>query len=790
MNNTARLILLGEIRTFFIAATFVGLWLGSPGCAHPQETTGDDRTLSPYFFIPGGAPGVDRLPLKSTTARVRIVGPIAEVAVTQLYRNQGPRPFEAIYVFPASTRAAVHGLRMSVGDRLVEAVVRERGQARADYEQARAQGRTAALLEQQRPNVFQMNVANILPGDEVKVELRYTEVIVPDEGVYEFVFPTVVGPRYSTQPAGGAPDSERWLESPYQHEGQAPTYTFDFAANITAGVPIVRVDCPSHRTEVSWRGRSKAHVQLSRGEAATANRDVVLRYQLASGRIEAGVQLLRWRGENFFLLTAQPPARPAAEEILPREYIFVVDTSGSMHGFPLEVAKTLLRNLLASLRPSDSFNVLLFAGSSALLAERSLPAGEANVKRALELIDRQQGGGGTELVPALRRAFALPRGEGTSRTIVVVSDGYVTVEKEAFELVRTNLDRANLFAFGIGTSVNRVLIEGLARAGLGEPFVITNREQAAPAAARFRRMIASPVLADLRLEFDGFETYDLEPAHLPDLLGERPVVVVGKWRGPASGRIVLRGRGAAGPYRTSFEVAAAQPADGEALRYLWARRRIARLSDDQTLDHDPRRAAETTRLGLAYNLLTEFTSFVAIDRSVRADGRPAETVQQPLPLPAGVSDRAVRDKAVTYLGMAPAPVSMVNGEYLLLPEEQTRGLQEAAKKDEGGAARWRGNEAGARQPSQEVECVERAMSRWVFPGSAGETTVVLTLKKIAGRVRIERINSVGFLPRSSLRPLVAAELSVLGRCFRLHARLTLKLSINSAGVVTRLEVLP
>lgn len=779
-----------RVQTWLVAAVLVGLAFAAGAGAQTPEVTGGDRTLSPYFFIPGGDPDVDRLPLKSTGAEVRIAGPIAEVRVTQVYRNDGRRTIEAIYVFPASARAAVHGLRMTLGDRVIEAVVKERGQARADYEHARSAGQTASLLEQKRPNVFQMNVANILPGDKVQVELLYTELIVPDEGVYEFVYPTVVGPRYSNRPAAGAADTERWVETPYRHQGEAPTYAFDFAATISTGLPIVSVSCPSHRTDVTWQGRSEAHVRLARGESGGGNRDLVLRYQLAGGRIETGLLLHRGGSENFFLLTVQPPARPMLEEIPPREYVFVVDVSGSMHGFPLEVAKTLLRDLIGSLRPTDTFNVLLFAGSSSVLAERSLPASEAHVRRALDVIDRQQGGGGTELVPALRRALALPRGEGVSRTVVVITDGYVSVEKEAFALVRDNLDRANLFAFGIGTSVNRMLIEGMARAGMGEPFVVAKPEQAAAQAERFRRTIATPVLAGVSLALEGFDAYECEPAHLPDLLVERPVVVVGKWRGPASGRIVLRGQGASGAFRAAFEVAAPKDTGGEALRYLWARRRIAEIGDDYSLDRDPARAAEVTRLGLAYNLLTEFTSFVAVDTRVRGDGRPGETVQQPLPLPEGVSDLAVGGVARVKLAAAPIAVPgthEVSGG--VFAEEVTPGSRDAAK-SEGQTQRPAGNEAHDRRESDEMRCLEAVVRAWAFPVASGETTLIVTLRVRSGRATIERLESSGPLGAASARSAIAAGLAELGRCLGGDGSVRVRVVVNGAGAVTRVEVLP
>ena len=221
------------------------LWPGW-GQARPAES--EDRTLSPYFFVKSDNPQVDQLPLKSTAAQVRIAGVIADVLVTQVYKNEGRDPLEAVYVFPASTRAAVYGMKMAIGKRMIEAKIKKREEARRDYEQAREQGKTASLLEQQRPNVFQMNVANILPGDEIKVELKYTELLVPTDRVYEFVYPTVVGPRYSNQPETSAPASEHWVKNPYHRQGENPAYRFDLNLTLAAGLPIQDLACPSHRS--------------------------------------------------------------------------------------------------------------------------------------------------------------------------------------------------------------------------------------------------------------------------------------------------------------------------------------------------------------------------------------------------------------------------------------------------------------------------------------------------------------------------------------------------------------
>ncbi len=307
--------------------------------------------------------------------------------------------------------------------------------------------------------------------------------------------------------------------------------------------------CPSHKVRIGYDGPAAARIALDPAEKSGGNRDFILRYRLAGGSIETGLLLFQGEPENFFLLMVQPPKKVAEKAIPPREYIFVVDVSGSMHGFPLDISKTLLRDLIGGLRPEDRFNVVLFAGGSSVLAEQSIPASAANIQRGVNLIDRQRGGGGTNLLAALRRALALPKTEGCSRTVVIATDGYVNVETEAFDLIRHNLGRANLFAFGIGSSVNRLLIEGMARVGMGEPFVVTRAEEAPAMAGRLRELIRTPVLTAVELDFEGFEAYDVEPVSIPDVLAERPVVVFGKWRGQAAGTIRVSGKSGGGAFR-------------------------------------------------------------------------------------------------------------------------------------------------------------------------------------------------------------------------------------------------
>jgi Ca-activated chloride channel family protein len=622
---------------------FAGWILSAFALGAEASEIGVDKTLSPYFFVPSGDFRTDRLPLKSTAVEATVSGVIADVVVKQTYKNEGTRGLEAQYIFPGSTRAAVYGLTLKIGERVIEAKVREKEKAKAEYTQAKSEGKSAALLEQHRPNVFQMSVANILPGDEVRVELRYTELLVPTDGIYSFVYPTVVGPRYSNQPEATAPASERWIANPYLKEGEESTSAFSLKLVLNAGMPIQDVTSASHKIDVQFEAADRALVNLAGTGRNENDRDFILDYRLAGQQIASGVLLYQGDRENFFLAMLEPPKDVQAQQIPPREYVFVLDVSGSMHGFPLDTAKTLMRDLIGRLKPNDTFNVLLFSGANELMAERSIPASPENVQSAIRFIDAPQGSGGTELLPALQRALGVPADEQRSRSLVVVTDGYVAVETEAFDLIRNNLGHANVFAFGIGSSVNRFLIEGLAKAGLGEPFIVTEPGRASLEADRFRRYIESPVLTHIEHRFDGFDAYDVQPVSIPDLFAQRPVILFGKWRGEPNGSLTVTGSTGAGPFRKQLDLGELEPRqDNAALRYLWARRKLAELADYEKVRPDAELAREITTIGLTYNLLTSHTSFIAVDQVVRnANPVQSETVKQPLPLPAGVSNQAV-----------------------------------------------------------------------------------------------------------------------------------------------------
>ncbi|HKP68913.1 MAG TPA: VIT and VWA domain-containing protein [Pyrinomonadaceae bacterium] len=597
-----------------------------------------DKTLSPYFFVKGD-PAVDHLPLKDTHVEISVSGVIADVRVVQTYNNEGTRPIHATYVFPASTRAAVYGMRMTIGDDVIVAKIKEREQAKQEFEAAKKEGKSASLLEQARPNVFTMSLANLIPNESVEIELRYTELLVPTDGVYEVVYPTVVGPRYNSESAN---EDNKFVATPYTKDGENPTGTFNISTRIAAGVPLRDLECKSHQMQSDWTGESVARLTFATPDRFQGNRDFILHYRLAGDEIASGLILYQGEGENFFLYMAQPPKRVEVADIPPREFVFVVDVSGSMDGFPLDTSKKLLDDLISRMRPNDFFNVVLFAGDSTALSDTPLPANRENIARALQLIEQQRGAGGTELLPAIKQAMALKTEPGVSRSLVLITDGYVSVEEGVFKYIRQNLGEANMFAFGIGAGVNRYLIEGVAKAGLGEPFIVEDPARAQDVADKFREYIQSPVLTDIQVHANGFEIYDVQPTAFPDLLAQRPIVLFGKWRGSPSGTIELRGKSGRGDFVSTLDVASYAPDEGNrALRYLWARTRIAELSDYGFGEVTDDAVKQITSLGLKYNLLTRYTSFIAVREKVVNPNGDAADVKQPLPLPVGVSELAI-----------------------------------------------------------------------------------------------------------------------------------------------------
>lgn len=668
-----------------------------------QDNTDDaDRIQAPYFLIlnensAGADSTVDCFPLKATSVTTNISGVIAETYVVQTYTNEGTTPISARYVFPTSSKTTVHGMKMQIGNQIVTAQIKEKEEAKTEFETAKSEGKSASLLEQKRPNVFTMDVANIMPGDTACIELHYTELITPVEGIYEFIFPTVTGPRYagasqtdtangsagadsdgssssesaassdsssdseSAASFNGSSDSESaassddssgsddgWLSSPYLLEGATPPGEYSITVNLSTGVPITEISCKSHQITVEKDGESKAAVTLSDPEDYAGNRDFILKYKLIGDSVQSGLVLTSTANEqtgasdNYFMLMVQPPERFTVDDIPPREYIFVLDVSGSMWGYPLDTAKDLLKSLVLGLRDTDSFNLVLFSDDTILLSPESLPATADSIQSATDLIDEEKRGGGTSMLPALKKAVDIPSGTDAARSIIVITDGYISNELEIFDLINENMDSASFFSFGIGSSVNDYLINGIAQSGMGEAFIVTDKADADDCAARFRTYVESPLLTDITIDYDGFEVYDVEPSTPSILYASRPIVLFGKWNGTPSGTITVTGKTGDQNYVQEIPLNdVAVEEDNEAVRYLWARTRLDRLAGYGSVRNDSSAKEAITQIGLEYSMTTPYTSFIAVIDTVRNETGDSQDVNQPLPLPLNVSNLAI-----------------------------------------------------------------------------------------------------------------------------------------------------
>ncbi len=649
-----------------------------------------NKNLSPYFLVLSKEGEIAKLPLKSTKVDVKISGVIADVNVRQVYTNTGKSTIEAIYVFPASTQAAVYDMIMTVDGREIRAVIKEKQQARRMYDKAKREGRTSSLLEQERTNVFKMKVANILPGATVNVDMKYTELLIPSNKIYEFAYPTVVGPRYTSSDEMSDSNVESWTKNPYLEEGVKPTSSFDLQLGLSTRIPIKDLTCETHKNEISYSSKSNAKFTLK--ESDGGNRDFILKYRLAGNAIESGVLTYSdTNGENYFLAMMQPPRRPSARDIPAREYVFIVDVSGSMRGFPLTISKLTLTNLLNELNKNDLFNIVFFAGSENLYSEESLPVTNENIDKAIDFMESQSGYGGTELITALKRAMNLNSKKNYARSFVILTDGYVSVENETYDYIRDHLGEANFFSFGIGSSVNRGIIEGMAHIGYGEAFVATTPTEANKISRKLINYISKPVLTNIKYQFSGIEAYDVLPKQIPDLFTERPLIISGKFKGRAKGTLEIKGLSGKKQFSNTLEIKSDTPETTSALKHLWAREKIRLLADYYDLRADEKKKKELIDLSLKYNLLTQFTSFIAIDSVVSNEGGKQESVQQALPLPQGVSKFAIRRPNKIKSGIAlpppPAPknsnvLNIVDYDMEICEELEIQVIEESEEEDE------------------------------------------------------------------------------------------------------------
>jgi Ca-activated chloride channel family protein len=645
-------------RALRLAMTFALLTLlirpgGVAPSAHADdfEQTGDSGGL--VARRPDGSP-IGACPLKHTDVAVEVAGFVARVVVTQTFANPLPDPVEAVYTFPLSDRAAVDDMTMRTGDRVIRGEIQRREDARRTYEAARAAGKLTSLLDQERPNVFTQSLANVMPGAEVQVRIAYVEPLQYADGAFEFSFPTVVGPRFVPGTATGhagtgwAPDTDRVPDAsritpPVTPEGTRAGHDIAIAVDLDAGVPLGAVTSPLHPITVDRPSPTRARVALV-NQREIPNRDFVLRYAVASDELRSTALTHRDAdGDGYLTLVLLPPKRTTAETAAPKELVFVIDRSGSQQGAPLEKAKETMRWIIDHLNPRDRFQIVDFGSSANVLFAKPERVTAATRKRAREHIDELQANGGTMMAEAIRQVTAMPADEHRLRIVTFMTDGYVGNDFEVLDLVQKSRGTARWFPFGTGNGVNRYVIEGMARQGGGEPEIVLLDDDGERVARKFYERIASPVLTDVRVGFEGLDVVDVEPHALADVWAERPLVIHARYRKPGTGTVVLHGFQQGRPYEQRLAVTLPERETAHAaIASLWARARVEAIMDEDLAAQQRGQVPDERRerivaLALAHRLLTQFTSFVAVEEKIVNEGGRQRTVTVPVEMPDGVS---------------------------------------------------------------------------------------------------------------------------------------------------------
>jgi Ca-activated chloride channel family protein len=593
-------------------------------------------------------------PLKHTEVKTEISGSLARVIVTQQFENPFPDKIEAVYTFPLPSAAAVDDMTITVGNRTVKGKIMRREDAQATYDAARASGQVAALLHQQRPNIFTQAVANILPGQQINVTVSYVETLKYDAGAYEWSFPMVVGARYipgaevnddsgskatdagaNPQPDAPArvPDAAQ-ISPPQVSAGMRPGHDISIEVNIDSGVPLIGFQSVTHEIEALQPGQGKATVRL-KDQASVPNKDFVLKYEVAGNQIEDALLTHRGAGGGFFTFILQPPARVTAADVMPKELVFVLDTSGSMEGFPLDKAKETMRLALDGLYPQDTFNVISFAGDTRILFKEPVPATPANLKKAKAFLTHTKSDGGTEMMKAIRAALAPSDDADHVRITCFLTDGQVGNDMEIIAEVQKH-PRARVFALGFGDAPNRFLLDKITEYGRGEAEYVTENGDSSGVAKRFHERVRNPLLTDVTIDWGGLAVDSVYPQTIPDLFSVKPVVISGRYATPGTGVIRLKGMMSGREFVREIPVSLPEnEPQHDVLATLWARRKVDDLMgrDMQgmqagTMKEDLKK--EITSLGLTYRMMTQFTSFVAVEDAIVTDGGELRRVDVPV----------------------------------------------------------------------------------------------------------------------------------------------------------------
>ncbi len=672
------------IATITVAASLIGAVSTISGFAHSMAPVmgpapvfavasgsgNGSAHIDPDFVAPLAALGADgkpigQCPLSHTSMDAKLSGYVARVNVTQVFTNPYKERIEAVYSFPLSDDSAVDDMTIKIGNRTIKGEIKTREAARQIYDNAKNTGHTAALLNQERTNIFTQHVANIDPGKSIVVELSYVELLKFEDGKYTFAMPTTIGPRFfpGTSPSvdtnsdsSAVADATSTVDDSSSVSASAALSQVLSGANlaiggsnpqariepaiasqnlsinvdVNAGMPIKNISSKLFPIMVDKHSANHSVVSLQKSQNYP-NKDFVLTYELENpNSLKSGY--LAYRDDTakdkdgyatFMLL---PPAKVTPTNAAPKEMIFLIDCSGSQSGRPIEKAKETLHYIVNHMNPNDTFQILAFNEEVATLSERPITAGLAGKLHAHSFINRLNATGGTWMGPAVERVLKQQSKAGDDlkrlRIVTFMTDGYVGNDVEIMSMVQKDRRDSRWFAFGTGDSVNRSLIDNVARLGGGEADYVLLNSSAEEVGKKFYSRIASPALTDVKLKAEGIELYDVYPGTVSDVWANKPLYFTARYRGAGQGKVMLTGYANGRPYQQSLAVSLPlRDTTNSAIEKVWSRQKIDHLTDQDlsglsTGQVNPGIRKAITKVALDHKLMSDFTSFVAVDSAV------------------------------------------------------------------------------------------------------------------------------------------------------------------------------
>jgi Ca-activated chloride channel homolog len=583
------------------------------------------------------------LPLKHTDVKASVHGYIGTVDVQQQFQNPYNAKIEAVYVFPLPHNAAVNEFVMTIGDRHIRGIIRERQEAEQIYQQAKSQGYVASLLTEERPNIFRQSVANIEPGKEIDVNIRYFQTLAYADGWYEFVFPMVVGPRYNPPhitngvgavARGQGGTSGQSTEVQYLKPGERNGHDISLHLDVDAGVSIEEFSCVTHKITKTSTTADQLSVDLSQ-EDSIPNKDFVLRYRVAGERIKSNFMAHRDERGGYFTMMLYPPKELGHLGRAPMEMVFVLDCSGSMSGEPIAQAKAAIRHALKQLQPGDSFQIINFSERASQLGTKPLEATPANIRKGLAYVSALNSDGPTEMIEGIKAALDFPHDPERLRFVCFLTDGFIGNEAEILAAVHEHIGASRIFSFGVGSSCNRYLLDHMAKMGEGAVAYLGLHDDGAKVMDDFFERVSHPAMTDIKIDWGNLQVGEVYPQRVPDLFVGRPVILTGRFNGANATNIRISGKAGARPVELTFPVTLEESA-GNALPSVWARAKIAELADQATYQANSDLQGEIKQVALDYGLMSAFTAFLAVDSSQKTAGNTGTTVPVAVPVPEGV----------------------------------------------------------------------------------------------------------------------------------------------------------